>query len=443
MIFVTGCRSNNWTPFNGSDEYEYYYNEGKERLWEEDIIELSKNFLENHPYLLDEEIICYNYYFNMDWKNTYDESKKHFFLDEINQLIPRISKLTDMGIIYEVEKAIAILKDGHSTITNIQSSHGFPISVQPFYKEDTIKYHVTLIPEEYQDLIFAELVSINGVAVDEIVEKLIAYVPADSKEYAINKITYWLNYLGIWNAFALRSVGIINKEDTKAQFTLKTEKDEKTIELSILDYNEIGSLKKMDKTPVHVLDYLDAQKHPDAFWFEELSEDKVYARISAFTEDTDKSLIQFVSELKNNIQEKKSVDIIVDLRNNPGGRNLDGEEAFFKLLNAENVDTVYVLINSATYSYAVAFATRCNYEMDNVLLVGMPAGSGSEQLGYRYFSSFTMSNTGFTYQVANTWYEVMPNESYDALQPELEIYQNLEDYKCGIDTVLSTIINMR
>lgn len=443
LIAVPACNSNQWIAFDGIKEYEYYYTEGRERLWEEDIIELAQNFLEIHPYLLNEEILCYNYYFNMGWKNTYDETKKQAFLKEVNQLIPRLSELTDMEVIYNVEKVIATLQDGHSTITNIQSSHGFPISVQPFYEEDTIKYYVTLISEEYNELMFAELISINNITIEEIVERLIPYVPADNEGQAINKITYWLSYLGVWNAFALRSIGVISKEDTSASFTLKTENEEKTIELPILDYNEICSLKKIDNTPSNVLDYLNTEKHSETFWYEVLGENMIYTRLSAFIEDSKKSLIQFVSELNNEIKEMEMADIIVDLRNNSGGRDLDGEDAFFKLLNEENVNKVYVLINSGTYSYAVAFATRLNYEMDNAVLVGMPAASGSEQLGYRYLSPFTMANTGFTYQVANTWYEVMPNENYNALQPELEIHQSLEDYKDGIDTVLSTIINMR
>lgn len=436
---LTGCKT--WSGYNGTSEnYEYYHRSGKAKAWEEDIIELAARYLEIHPYLMDEEMLCYYYYFNQGWKNTFDAEKKEVFLSSVNQLIPQISKMTDLEVLYEMQKIVATLGDFHSMLTDIPYDSGFPIMVQSFEDQGELKYILLMAPEEYENLIYSELISINGVSVSEIIEKLALYISSENEYSTEAHATNGGFYVSIQNTQALKSIGILGKDEYTATFEFRDEEETKTIELEILKASEMSSIKFINKTPMFMMEYFNDEIHPETFWHKMLNDDLLYMQISSFSVDQENPLIQCVSKVTKEVKSRESINVIVDLRNNSGGRNLDGDKELVELLKNENIKNVYVLINSGTASQAVSYASRIDTEIEKAILVGTPAAEGSESLGYSYMSFYTMTNHGYSYGVANTWYQHVPEGKYNALYPEIVIYQNLEDYENGVDTVISTIL---
>ena len=441
IIGLIGCGKSNWQEYSGQ-EYIYYYREGRDRQWEEDLIDLANNYLNTHPYLMDKEILSYYYYFEQGWNNVFDEDKKTDFLAEINALIPKIEKLSDLEILYEIQKIIAVLEDLHSMITDMPYESGFPISVEPLNDQGENKYYVVTVPEEYSDLLFDELISINDIPVSEVIEKIAPYISTQNECWVERFATQWGSYLSIQNLQVLKSCGVVNGDATSASFTFRDEHGFQTIELQSVSNKEHSNVNFVRKTPKYVLDYLNKENHPDNFWYEMIDEDSFYLRIADFNNDSSVTLIQCVSKLAKEITDKENVAIILDLRGNTGGQNLDGEKTLTKLLEDSSINEVYVLIDSSTVSYAVSFASMLNTEFDKVVLAGTPAAEGSEGFGYSYLSYFEMPHHGYTYGVANTWYQHAPDETFDALEPEVLIYQSLSDYLSGKDTILSTVIKM-
>lgn len=439
LIVLIGCEKSNWQEYTGQ-EYSYYYSEGRDRLWEEDLIDLANNYLDIHPYLIDKEILGYYYYFDQGWFNSFDSDKKTNFLASVNELIPKIKDLSDLEILYEIQKVIAGLEDFHSMITDMPYESGFPISVEPLSNEGMINYYVVTAPEEYSELIFDELVSINDIPIQEVIEKIKPYISSQNQYWTERFATQWGSYLSIQNLQILKSCGVLSKEDTSAAFTFKDEHGYQTIELQSISNKDHANILFVRRTPKYVLDYLNEETHPDNFWYEMIDEEFYYLRIAEFNNDSNVTLMQCVSRFSKEITGKEKVDVILDLRGNSGGRNLDGEKELVKLLQEDNVSEVYVLIDSSTASYAVSFASMLNTENDKVVLAGTPAAEGAEGLGYSYLSYFEMPHHGYTYGVANTWYQHASDETYDALDPEIVIYQSLNDYLNGKDTVLSSVM---
>ena len=153
-------------PFDGDiSDYVYYYQDERNKAWEEDIIYIANKFIVQHPLLTDVK-----YSGGVSWlKNSnlekescaYNEESRKNFLQQINELILGVSELDDTEVIYELQKIIAALKDGHSFLYPV-STEAFPIYYAPLMVEEEYRLYVSAAPKEYEEIIFSYLESING-----------------------------------------------------------------------------------------------------------------------------------------------------------------------------------------------------------------------------------------------------------------------------------------
>ena len=79
-------------------------------------------------------------------------------------------------------------------------------------------------------------------------------------------------------------------------------------------------------------------------------------------------------------------------------------------------------------------------EIETAILVGEPAGQAPNVYGDP--KTIYLPNSKQFVQMASRYIEAAPEYAYDALLPDITIYQTLEDYKNGIDTVLEAVLVM-
>ena len=105
---TTAATEPQWAPYTGQLRgYVYYYEDGRERDWEEDILHMAGVYLgevyaNGHPLLTDME---FQTMFSMDgmpveYRTFYDEAMREVFLQAINDLIPQIPELKDYEILF-------------------------------------------------------------------------------------------------------------------------------------------------------------------------------------------------------------------------------------------------------------------------------------------------------------------------------------------------------
>jgi len=132
----------------------------------------------------------------------------------------------------------------------------------------------------------------------------------------------------------------------------------------------------------------------------------------------------------------------MDFRENTGGRTdfLDWERLINGLNKREDLNT-YILIDEGAYSSGVILPYVLRHRVNNSVLAGTLAGQNPNVCASS--KEYTLPNSKYRVLILSNYLELSPNYEYKSLQPEITIYQTLEDYKQGIDTVLETIKRMK
>lgn len=417
--------------------YSYRYNDSDTREWEEDIIELAQDFIDNHPLLSNDdypykdirEISDLSPQFS-DTRNFFSASKKTVFLWRINTLLNSLSKLTDVEITMEMERAIASLRDFHSCIIpKYDISYGLHLKLCKNDKNEFC-YFVDGSDEEYKDIIGSELISINDVKIKTILSRLDDYISYDENVWVLDRL---INGRWILAGQFLKRAGVISSTSDSAIFkfsnptgtvfeieVLQNEKDEKR-ELSYIHPvgNEPGTLYYRDSR--------------EGNWHE-IIDDRLYLRYNSFTslQDCERNIFTAMNEVEG--LSLKSV--IVDLRGNGGGYLLCGR-TLVSCLNKLGSIPKYVLVNENTVSAGGFITYSIKNFCENVTVVGSQMGSDS----HLSFSSQwkRTTNKDIEYTVPYLFVISTSFEKEHPL-PDIELWQTDDDCRNNIDTVLVEVL---
>lgn len=426
------------------ENYEYRYEAGRDREWEEDVVYLAQVFLgetliKGHPKLIRDFTTIMHQDNSITTQEFFDPALYDAFVAEIQALIQKIPALSDVQIQYELARIVALLQDLHSNLFSA-AERVFPLTAEQVSTEGGLGLCVLIAPEEHPEMIFTMLTAINGVPVEEILERLSAYISHEN-EYAVLTMATSLMYDGcITRLEALQAIGVVGPEETTAEFSFRTEEEEDfSVELTAWDMEErmtgkrLGQHLLLTDTPMY-RDYFEKN-----YWWELFPEDHMlYIRYNQVWEDAELQYTVLASQLENQMLSAPDTDkVVVDLRHNPGGEYIAGHNAVLDWLYQLEGKKIYVLIDESSFSSAVLFAANVREKAAGAMLVGTPAGQPPNFLAG--VQSYTMPNSGITFSMSHSYWMCREDYEGDVLAPDILIYQTLEDYKQGLDTVLETI----
>lgn len=427
------------TGYSGSlKNYTYYYESGVNRQWEEDVLYVAEVFLGNvfangHPKLTDQE---FQTTFSMDGKDIeyrsfYDEALYEAFLQDINDIIPKIKDMEVYEILFALEKAVAKLSDLHSSVS-LKTEHFYPLWLMPFYSDERVEYRVYGLPEEYEDLMHARLTAINGVPMEEVSRSLAQYASYENQYAAAEEVSYLASC-----AEALTAAGVA--EDLKsAVFTLETlEGDSREITLST-DFDRYSGF--VGNTPESVFDLQNRDNESD-YWWEYIEEDRLlYVRFNRIREG---SVVysSFVKQLREHVNAVPETEyVVIDFRSNPGGQfHASVSNYLSSFLNQLENQKSYVLFDTQSYSSAIWLASNLRQMTDSTLFVGTPGGQPANFFGDVH--DYVMPNSGYGFRMADGLMVTDETDNGSALMPDVVIWQTLQDYMENVDTVLSKIVS--
>jgi hypothetical protein len=336
----------------------------------------------------------------------------------------------------ELQKIVAELKDLHSNV-DVTVNYFYPIFLTSFYEDDNVQYRATIMPKGSERIgaLYAPLVAINNVPIEEILQKLSAYISYETNYAAAEHLSFLLTC-----SEYLHAIGITDHKEEPAFFTfLRTDGTTVDICLSAMTAQQVS---ESDLLGVWETEngFLYERNTDRNYWWEYLDDQKLlYIRFNQMVEDSELRYTDFISQLMAHLESHPETQkLVIDLRNNPGGYyNQPFAPKLTAVLNRLESGTGYVLINSQTYSCAIMIASYLDQYAKNTILVGAPGGQPAN-----FFASnlnYTTPNLAYAFSMSDSWW-VNDYEDHDpALMPDVIVYQSLKDLINDTDTVMEYI----
>ena len=434
---------NVWEPFTGAVRlYEYYHETGEARLWEEDIIHMSEVYLDDYTQLTPFPSRIQFPDGDVEYDaQRYSPELREYYLARINALIPMLEGMDGQDILFYLQETVAACHDAHLEVYITGEYQLFPLYLEPLYREDgSWGFYVLGCREGEQELPFARLVAINGIPVEEIVERLKIWISYENE--------YWLLHVMARNALLgtdyLCRGGILEPGAEEAEFTFESVDGERftrsLVSLTQFQYSNLSwDLYGMYQWENHPFTHRKSESNYFFQYHEKTN--TIFARIHRFQETQGYTLQQFGNEMLAVGREKGTIDaVVIDLRSNPGGYRSLGFPELFTVLERMDIDTIYVLMDNSTFSNGVFTAGVMTQRLENVVLVGSPAGQPVNFYGS--VEDMTTPNGKITFRLPGAWWLIDPENTDPALMPDIQVLQTLEDYRNGVDTVLETVYAM-
>lgn len=426
-----------WTGYVSPKEtYNYYYSEGRELQWEEDLIYFADKFLTNDLHLRNRQFIVELPHSQTDAANFYNAQLHQEFLTVINDLIPQIPDLTDNQILYRLQALVSQFQDAHTNLW-IDDDRAYPILFLPFYEEGEPVFYTVMISRKHEDLLYTRLCAINGIPVEELTERIGSIAFYENEHALISQMgCSSMGYLTY--AFALEAAGISELGDTAATYTLMDAQGA-TYDIKL----NPGRLSTMilSGTSLHeVYSVPFTDYDSEIYWYTtELAESTLYVRLNAFALEEEDTYADFARQLTlvgNSTEYFEK--IIVDLRFNGGGIQAEGWIAIINALSRMECGAFYVLYNRDSYSCSMLFGSELEYLKPDVIFAGTPAGQSP---GFFYGGhSEPMPNSGTLFRYTTHYAQSFPANEENAVIPDLWIEPTIEDYILCRDTVLEYVL---
>lgn len=412
-------------------DYEYRYDSGESREWEEDILFLAQRCLDHHPKLTEK---CWLYGNETGYTlEYYDPELREEFIREINDLILAVPELEESELIFEISRIVNILGDGHTRFYITGKGSYFPLDFEIFYESGEAELYAVAVPENMPELLFSKLAAINGVSVDEVIDRLLPYTYGDNDYWKVYIITEQGEF--IVKKDMLDLIGVTDKDSDSADFTLETEDGSVTVTLT----TELGR-EMLDKS-FKAVGALTKKNSRLNYWHEFLEDDNIeYIRYNRCRESGDFSYSDFWLEIMLDIRACGTPPkVVFDLRGNGGGIfPPTGVGGFIASLKSVEISGLYVLIDHGVFSSASAITAELKQEFDCAVTVGMPTGQSANLFGPANFYKFP-NHDYYNFDMSDRQYVWWKGYDEYTILPDITVCQTLDDYKQGIDTVLETV----
>ncbi|MCG8327836.1 MAG: S41 family peptidase [Chitinophagales bacterium] len=400
--------------------------------WEEDLNFLKEQFEAEH--------------FNLFRLMTQKEWDRSF-----DQLTAKIPQLKDHEVITEAMKIISRVGDGHTSIyvpfQGEYQFHQIPIAFQDFKDGVFIKGAAS----QYKDVVGKELISIGGVPISKVKQRLRTITPKDNDQ--------WIKVLGIEVYMTIPEIlYALNLTDDILNVTLEVKDSDNNIttEKIAAELFDINKVRFLDVRPDWITAH-DASPNPlplylkrinnfpdDFYWFEHIQEKSmVYFQLNVVFSNPQKDLKTFCEELFQFINEHNVEKLVIDIRLNSGGNNQLNNEIITRILQSDKINkkgNLYVIIGRRTFSAAMNLATNLE-QKTNAIFVGEYTGSSPNFVGED--NPITLPKSKLTASASNKyWQDADANDKRKWIEPTYFNVLSFSEYKNNLDPNMQKILEL-
>ncbi len=388
----------------------------RDTRWREDVQYLWQNIQAIHP-------------------EPFRTTPQATFEQLVSDLDAQIPVLTDQQIVVHLFEIVAALEDGHTYFWFSENEYPFRYAPLMFYPFSDGIYLVQA-SANYADLVGARLVSIGGMDIDQVIERLLQLTPHDNHWSSLVTIPLLLSMTDI-----LLGTGLIDQAEQSA-YVLECADGQQII----LNPTPVGLEAYRAAVPVPVRlparsDLLSLSKIDLAYWWTTLDEDQtLYVQYNAVvSRDTEsgESLAAFKQELDDALATLPVQRVIFDMRYNDGGdiNTVTPLRRFFSDHDLfESSGSLIVLIGRNTFSAAVLFSIWLENSVQPVFM-GEPTG-GKPRM-FENARQLMLPNSHLSLQIATRARRDTVTDTRQTISPQVPIGLSSAEYFSDIDPVLA------
>ena len=339
---------------------------------------------------------------------------------------------SEQGLV-ELMKVIASLRDGHSSIAGEDRYTYFgyvPMSLE-WFEEGFILNRVT---REYEEVLGARLLSIEGMEIEEVLEKLRTVIPHANESRVLKFAPYYLHLPGL-----LYGLGISSSADV---MKLKFENSAgKSFELELKNLGadgetEMRSLEaQMPDIPLH------RQKADRSYWFSYLEKEKIlYLKFNRVSSDKEESIWAFTERLFEFVEANQIEKFVVDIRDNGGGNGGLSAGLWKGIEDNPKINQsgkLFVITGYKTFSAALSFASYLELRT-KAIFVGQEACDYLNHPGDS--EDYALSNSGIRARLSALYHQSsFFQDERQSLFPDHKLIPSFASFEQGKDEALDFI----
>lgn len=402
LISLTGCKSASKQVTNVSAKK---ITMGQ---WKKDIDYLGENLPKDHT-------------------NIYHSITKENFDKEILDLKNDAPKLKDYQIKCRLAEIVASVGDAHTNLLlDSDETSTYPIEVQWFNKD----LRVVGIDKVHKDILGKKLISINGISIDKVMEKMEPLISHENSQ--------WLKAFDaqyVMMPDILKFLGVTSKDKVEFSFEDDNSKINK-IELYPGKVTQANMVRVVDEMPIIPLNlqYNINDQKGNLYWDKYIPKDKIlYFQYNQCVYSDFEKCSQYIL---NVIADKKIDKFIIDLRNNGGGDSGVITPLVSSLADIDKLKgKIYVIIGKNTFSSGVLAAVDfMNYT--GAKFYGEPTGGNVNGYGDVKYLVLPSSKLKISYSTKE--FDICDKFKENFI-PDVTINESFKDYKKGIDDVYEAI----
>jgi len=340
-------------------------------------------------------------------------------------------------------RIVAMFKYGHTAMGWRFSPFKYHVAPVNFYWFSDGLY-AEGADKKYAAIVGAKLVKVEGVPVEQALEKIKPLVPSENDQFFK---AYGLDMLAIPEALHAQGVAKSLKKNVSYTF----EKDGKIFEQTVdgiegfhlpRDYGfakntgDWISSRNQDNTPYY-LKNLDKN-----YYYEYLPASKtVYVRQSQVIDDNSEPIAAFYKKVFDFIDKNEVDKLVIDVRLNGGGNNYKNKPVITGIIESKKINKpgkLFVIIGRRTFSACQNLVNEfSNYT--NAIFVGEPTAENVNFYGDT--RRVELPKTGIPVFLSFAWWQDKPQwENADWLAPQHATDMSFEEYKTNKDPALDACL---
>ncbi len=364
--------------------------------------------------------------------NAFANTPESEFLRVKAEIEGRLETESDTEFLLDLMRLTALVKDSHTSVAigGAAELRAYPFSM---VRRGESWYLSAVAPED-EELLCQEVTLLAGKPVKEVIEAYGTLFATDNPVHLRRSFRQACNVADIYEYLELVEAG---------EPLAVTLKNGKTLRLEPMGMEDMNGLEIQ-----RISDRIKGQPETaaaDAYYLAKpLTEDVYYIQYNTCREAEDLPMADFAAQVAKDLADGNYSRVLLDLRNNGGGS--DG--VIWPLLEVLRMEMdggceLVGLIGEATFSSALINAVEIQ-EMGGVLAGEAAGGSvchfGAVQ-GFSLPNSKVRGQLSSKYLDLNTLLDAAAGRGVVALEPDVLVYQTLEDTLDGKDTLAEWCIS--
>ncbi|MFD0560471.1 hypothetical protein FB566_3873 [Stackebrandtia endophytica] len=353
----------------------------------------------------------------------------------------RIPELTDLQIVVELRRILALLGDGHAWVSldNDRDEWRRELPIRLFQFGESV--HITAAAPEHADLVGRELLSIDGHPVRSVLDAVESVTTHDNRQQLLSEAVGGLRHLPI-----LHALGVADRPD-RVRLEVGDGPGSRLVNLTAVDppgpaWGHRHRLPGWDWLP-------DRGPNPPAhlarigerYWFaHDAANSLIHFGFNSLVEEPDEPLAEFFEKLFAQFDEVTADRLVIDLRWNGGGNTFKALPLLTHILARPRLNrpnALFIVIGRNTFSAAQNTATMLGAHTE-ATFVGEPTGSSPNFTGE--VIEFRLPYSGLTANVSDLYWQTSnPLDERTWIAPDLYTPPQLSDWVTGHDPALAAI----